>query len=617
MNNRFYKIFETAKVISHSSFKQIEQVQSDTNKLVGKEKLRIAYIMNHVRVCGGAKVILEHCNQLVERGHEVSIICRDPIPAWKEVKANYIQAEQQVPLVNHVPEVDIIICTVAEQVPETYLFARVPVILFEQGDVYIYEYEKQPDLFKDFYQHIWNIPVPVFGVSRSLLKILEGIFKKRGQVLHNALDRSIFFPRDIERKEKEKLKILFVGQENNTFKGIPIIREALRIVREMGYTFDELWVAQVLPENEFQGEFYENPPQKKLGEIYRKADIFVSGSFYESFSLPPLEAMASGCAVISTDNEGVKEYGIDGYNCLFGKVGDSKSLAKCIIELIENPKKREYLVHNGYETASSFDWSVIMDQWEDNLKKIIKGIQNYTQPIPSIRVERVPRNIPSEHICQYQKQFVSNMDENWCLFLSEDEIFDSESLSYVQQILSKAEFGKFTVPVIYSNEIPGHPIVRLEDRLVSRNKRIGELSLVLPIQIINSSSGKFLPKWKRKAIHLYQVEQFDSLISFLRGIFPSLSNKEKLVACRWLVLGLIEIGRFQEAFTVIESSLEIDPSYSDLLYLVGRIYLMNHNISEGRKYLEFARFCGTSFYHEDAFYKLEDICSAYLEELSE
>ena len=56
--------------------------------------------------------------------------------------------------------------------------------------------------------------------------------------------------------------------------------------------------------------------------------------------MPPLEAMTCGCAVVSTDNDGIKEYAIDGENCLLGKVGDSYSLAKCIIALLDNEEKK-------------------------------------------------------------------------------------------------------------------------------------------------------------------------------------------------------------------------------------------------------------------------------------
>jgi L-malate glycosyltransferase len=69
-------------------------------------------------------------------------------------------------------------------------------------------------------------------------------------------------------------------------------------------------------------------------------DVFVSPSHSESFGLAILEAMASGCAVVSTETEGAKE--------LFGKaslvpVEDPLKLAAAICSVLEDSFLRETL----------------------------------------------------------------------------------------------------------------------------------------------------------------------------------------------------------------------------------------------------------------------------------
>lgn len=44
--------------------------------------------------------------------------------------------------------------------------------------------------------------------------------------------------------------------------------------------------------------------------------IFISTSWWEGFGLPPLEAMACGCAVILSNSGGVNEYAQLDDNCL-------------------------------------------------------------------------------------------------------------------------------------------------------------------------------------------------------------------------------------------------------------------------------------------------------------
>ncbi|MGR5985803.1 hypothetical protein ACUC2M_17610 [Bacillus cytotoxicus] len=182
IDNRLKRIETLLKATSSvNNKKKRERVYTNFKAVKLERKLRIAYVMNHTRVCGGAKIILEHTNQLVDRGHEVFIISRDAKPDWKEIKAKYIQALQQSSFVQSIPDVDIIVCTVADQVPECYLLGNAPVILFEQGDVYIYEFDKIPQSSKEFYQKIWRFPIPVVGVSKVLMDTLDKNFGCKGK----------------------------------------------------------------------------------------------------------------------------------------------------------------------------------------------------------------------------------------------------------------------------------------------------------------------------------------------------------------------------------------------------------------------------------------------------
>ena len=66
-------------------------------------------------------------------------------------------------------------------------------------------------------------------------------------------------------------------------------------------------------------------PQQKLGEIFRKSDIFCLPSFYEGLALVVIEALASGLRVVTTDLPGLK-------NWLGNKINQSE-----VIEYIELP----------------------------------------------------------------------------------------------------------------------------------------------------------------------------------------------------------------------------------------------------------------------------------------
>lgn len=74
------------------------------------------------------------------------------------------------------------------------------------------------------------------------------------------------------------------------------------------------------------------------GPLLHAADVFVSASHSESFGLAILEAMASGCAIVSTDTEGAKE--------LLGEkglipIGDPLKLANAVNLFLSDKEKRD------------------------------------------------------------------------------------------------------------------------------------------------------------------------------------------------------------------------------------------------------------------------------------
>jgi len=95
---------------------------------------------------------------------------------------------------------------------------------------------------------------------------------------------------------------------------------------------------------------------QELARIYNKSHIFISTSWWEGFGLPALEAMACGCAVITSDSGGADEYALPGKNCLMYEPHNVDSLKKQIMILINRPNLRRKLSNAGVATARKFTW---------------------------------------------------------------------------------------------------------------------------------------------------------------------------------------------------------------------------------------------------------------------
>jgi glycosyltransferase involved in cell wall biosynthesis len=74
-------------------------------------------------------------------------------------------------------------------------------------------------------------------------------------------------------------------------------------------------------------EFHYRPPQEKIKELYAQCDVWLCGSNVEGFHLPPLEAMACRCPVVSTRVGGPMDIIDEGVNGHLVDVKDVNALA--------------------------------------------------------------------------------------------------------------------------------------------------------------------------------------------------------------------------------------------------------------------------------------------------
>jgi glycosyltransferase involved in cell wall biosynthesis len=95
-------------------------------------------------------------------------------------------------------------------------------------------------------------------------------------------------------------------------------------------------------------------PNAALPPIYSAAAALAFPSLYEGFGLPPLEAMACGCPVVTSDRASLPE--VVGDAGLLVPADDSAALAKALLRLVTDDDLRARLVRSGLERARTFSW---------------------------------------------------------------------------------------------------------------------------------------------------------------------------------------------------------------------------------------------------------------------
>lgn len=110
-------------------------------------------------------------------------------------------------------------------------------------------------------------------------------------------------------------------------------------------------------------DFLGRVDDEALTRLYRGAIAFVFPSLYEGFGLPPLEAQANGCPVISSDAASMPEVLRD--SARYFDAGKLSEIAAAMSEIYGSAHLREQLVTRGFENVRRFSWA-------DSARKVLE-----------------------------------------------------------------------------------------------------------------------------------------------------------------------------------------------------------------------------------------------------
>ena len=91
-----------------------------------------------------------------------------------------------------------------------------------------------------------------------------------------------------------------------------------------------------------------------LWSFYHEAALFVFPSLYEGFGIPPLEAMAAGCPVVTIDASSMPE--VCGAAAEYAVPGEPASLASAMENVLFSPQRAAELRAAGRQQITRFSW---------------------------------------------------------------------------------------------------------------------------------------------------------------------------------------------------------------------------------------------------------------------
>ncbi|MBT4121968.1 glycosyltransferase family 4 protein [bacterium] len=330
--------------------------------------MRINFLLPHLKISGGVRIILMYAHFLAERGYKVKVIVKNSRfltrnisnlilhkPKWfKEFKGRIIKVKEISD--KYIPESDVIIASAWNNVNDINKL-KGKKIHFIQHDERLYHGNKEE------VEKVFNLPFKKIVVSTWLKGIVKNDFNQDSELLLNPIDLNQFH-KVKSKRDLNKVRILLLHHDYD-WKGSKV---GIKIVNDLknNYPHIELVLFGVRKKDIDIpcDEYHYNLSQSKLKDLYSSCNIFLCPSWDEGSGLPSMEAMACKCALVTYDNGGSRDYAFENKTAMVASRKDQNDLRDKLELLVKDKDLREQIAENGYNHILS------MPKWQDQTNKL-------------------------------------------------------------------------------------------------------------------------------------------------------------------------------------------------------------------------------------------------------
>lgn len=240
------------------------------------------------------------------------------------------------------------------------------------------------ELRRERLRRLWialNGPQKVVSVDTATIQwattTWPGLWHKF-EYIPNFVDLNMFSPPE-KKEERETIRILF-PRRLTSVRGINEAARAAEILsgkyNHLEFHFvgrahdDRLEKEMIRWTGKFSNIYYYWAPPQNMNRVYQNMDIvLIPSKSTEGTSLSCLEAMAAGCAVITSYTGGLPDLITHGFNGLLVKP-TANNLISAIEELMADRDRRGHLADNARITARYFS----LDIWKQSWTKVISEV---------------------------------------------------------------------------------------------------------------------------------------------------------------------------------------------------------------------------------------------------
>ena len=349
----------------------------------------IVFTTSSMRLSGGVLVLIQHANGLVERGYRVTFVTsaggaapevQEKLSPQVEIRSAPTVMEEALSLSGKVR----LSWQMARLVPhcDTVIASHTPAVvpalaahhLLRRSRRAIWFHQDYPEMFEDRPIEQWllrNAPrwfERVLTVSHACQEEIERTSGVRAWVVPQGYSISGELPEPAAPPSDAKV-LMYLG-DRRPRKGWADFLAAAESLYER---HPDLRLAIVSKEpgdldTPVPHDLHVRPSWETVLELYRSCHVFVFASWWEGFGRPPLEAMACGTPVVTTDSRGVREYARHEVNCLMTPIQDPGALAAAIDRVLRDPDLARRLGEAGRQTALEFTWTRAVERFVEALE---------------------------------------------------------------------------------------------------------------------------------------------------------------------------------------------------------------------------------------------------------
>lgn len=114
-------------------------------------------------------------------------------------------------------------------------------------------------------------------------------------------------------------------------------------------------------------------PKSEVPQVLNQGDIFLNTTRYESFGVSVMEAAACGLPIVTTNAGELSYLWRDNHDALVVDVCDASAMADAIRRLLTEPELAGRLSINARCKAESFEWLIILPQWEKIFQEAVNA----------------------------------------------------------------------------------------------------------------------------------------------------------------------------------------------------------------------------------------------------